>query len=234
MNEQVFDETLWEGKPATKPYHANLLLPQRPLDLTLPFSLHEFIVHSNLIDPQYDRAGNFLPGDHPGSPMYDRHMAAIGLFEKLRKKHPLPADLCRQLHRALTKGIDIYDDFRLSGRYRRSAVTIDGLSAPEPAVAKTIIEQELIPRLEEERYLKKDRSQALQLALWCHNTFECAHPFIDGNGRTGRLLLNFVLELFGHEKVVIPVECRKAYYAMIQEFREKEFSIVLAAVAKRK
>ena len=49
-----------------------------------------------------------------------------------------------------------------------------------------------------------------------HNEFEKVHPFIDGNGCTGRLVLNLVLVRLGHPTVVIFKRQRAAYLLAMQ------------------
>lgn len=55
-----------------------------------------------------------------------------------------------------------------------------------------------------------------------HIAFENIHPFIDGNGRTGRLLLIYELILLGLLPVDIRYEERDRYYAAIKSYRDKE------------
>ncbi|MET8353826.1 Fic family protein [Micromonospora sp. NPDC005206] len=49
-----------------------------------------------------------------------------------------------------------------------------------------------------------------------HNDFERVHPFIDGNGRAGRLLLNLILVRLGYPPVIIFKRQRDAYLAAMQ------------------
>lgn len=49
-----------------------------------------------------------------------------------------------------------------------------------------------------------------------HNQFERVHPFIDGNGRTGRLVMNLVLVRSGYPPVIILKRQRSAYLAAMQ------------------
>ncbi len=60
-----------------------------------------------------------------------------------------------------------------------------------------------------------DRPLPEVLAL-LHNEFEKIHPFIDGNGRAGRLVLNLVLVRLGHPPVVIFKRQRGAYLIAMQ------------------
>lgn len=62
------------------------------------------------------------------------------------------------------------------------------------------------------------------LASVVHNQFENIHPFADGNGRVGRLLLNLVLLKHGLPPVNIDLDRREKYYASLKEY-EKEQNI---------
>ncbi len=57
---------------------------------------------------------------------------------------------------------------------------------------------------------------ALTAAAYFHAKLENIHPFADGNGRTGRLMMNYFLVLHGHPPVIIHEEDRKAYYSALE------------------
>lgn len=61
-------------------------------------------------------------------------------------------------------------------------------------------------------YGKADQMHPIERAAELHTRFVKIHPFIDGNGRTGRLLLNFELMKTGYPPAIIRKEDRLAYY----------------------
>jgi len=62
---------------------------------------------------------------------------------------------------------------------------------------------------------------ALILASVIHNQFETIHPFVDGNGRVGRLLLNNILLKNGLPPVNIDIRNQRQYYESLQEYQKK-------------
>lgn len=67
-----------------------------------------------------------------------------------------------------------------------------------------------------EELLDVPDSKALTAAAYFHAKFENIHPFADGNGRTGRLAMNYFLVLHNHPPIIIHEEDRKGYYEALE------------------
>lgn len=102
------------------------------------------------------------------------------------------------------------------GIYRRVPVRIMG-AAHEPVQPYLII-----PKIEEllEQYKNSKEDIVTKLARF-HIEFEGIHPFIDGNGRTGRLLVNLELMKAGYPPIDIKFNDRLKYYEAFDEYHVK-------------
>ncbi|EQB85856.1 Fic family protein [Clostridium punense] len=116
----------------------------------------------------------------------------------------------KNIHRLVLKGID--DNY--AGNYRDQQVIIAG--------AKHIPPEPFLVREKMEEFIKWYNNEAVKLhplerAALVHIIFVGIHPFIDGNGRTSRLLLNLELMKNGYPPIVIRVENRLKYYAALDK-----------------
>ena len=139
------------------------------------------------------------------------HKKGIEFLETfVEKKKELNEDFIKDLHRIILQNID---DLQ-AGVYRRTNVRILGSVhiPPNPIKIPALIQDFLI-------WYKNNRYKMPipELAAWVHYHFVCIHPFIDGNGRTSRLLMNLVLIQNGYPPAVILNVDRKRYYRVLKQ-----------------
>jgi Fic family protein len=140
------------------------------------------------------------------------HLEAIDFIRDLvgRREDLTPHNLC-QIHALIMHGIDREN----AGRYRGVPVTITGSrhEPPQPyLVAKRM--EELFTFYE----TNKDTMHPVQLAAETHEKLVTVHPFIDGNGRTSRLVMNLLLLRGGYPITINSGEAeqRLAYYRALE------------------
>lgn len=75
-------------------------------------------------------------------------------------------------------------------------------------------------------------NKALTAAAYFHAKFENIHPFADGNGRTGRLLMNYFLILHNHPPIVIHQEDRRYYFEALEAWDSEQELIPLIEFLK--
>lgn len=161
------------------------------------------------------------------------HAAAIEYVQNLAKKHRshqfIQEGDIKGIHKIILDGIDEYG----AGIYRRTDVFIRGSTAEFPppnaipAAMHTFIHwlqsiQEVHP---------------VRVAADAHFRFVSIHPFIDGNGRTARLLMNLILSIHGYPMTVIRNEDRTKYLATFEAAQRKHdmqpfYTIVETAVER--
>lgn len=117
------------------------------------------------------------------------------------------------LHALVVKDTLRGDLVAQAGKYRTVQVYIRGVDwvpAPPSAVPKDM--KALL-----EWFTKNERKvNPIVVAAYFHCAFELVHPFVDGNGRVGRLLLNFILRRKGYPMVNIPNRRKRDYYAALR------------------
>ena len=114
----------------------------------------------------------------------------------------------RNIHSIILRGIDMTN----AGRYRNVPVRISGSTVVLPNPLKVPL---LMKKLIEDLYVSKDN--VIDIAIRAHFDFVSIHPFSDGNGRTGRLLMNLILMRGGFPPAIIRKEERKAYINSIEK-----------------
>ena len=146
------------------------------------------------------------------------HLEVIGhkeafdfVTELVKEKCEINERVIKQIHYLVLA--DKKDD---RGVYRRVPVRIMG------AAHETAQPYLIVTKLEEllRNYLASEEHIVTKLARF-HIEFEGIHPFIDGNGRTGRLLVNLELMKAGYPPIDIKFTDRIAYYNAFDEYHVK-------------
>ena len=116
------------------------------------------------------------------------------------------------------------------GIYRRLPVRILGakVDPPQPYLVEPKMEELMV------NYSSLDnKAHIIEKAARFHLDFEGVHPFIDGNGRTGRLLLNLEIMKKGYPPISVKFTHRKKYYDCFHEYSEEsDASKMILMVAK--
>ncbi|MCC6412534.1 MAG: Fic family protein [Saprospiraceae bacterium] len=145
------------------------------------------------------------------------HKEAILLVEDLvARKVDISEYLLKQIHALVLHGID-HDN---AGRYRQVSVLISGSKhvPPQPYLAAPLMED----------YFafydtNKNTMHPVVLAAEMHERLVSIHPFIDGNGRTSRLVMNLILLQHAYPLAIIAgdYDTRMRYYDALEKAQEE-------------
>ena len=204
----------------------NKLDAQRPLSPSIIKNLQEDLIlrwtyHSNAIE------GNtltlletkvVLEGITVGGKALREHFEAINhrnaiyyVEDIIKKEEPFSEWQIRNIHQLILKNIDDEN----AGRYRQQNVLISGATNTPPDY--TLLNDKMAQFID--RYnTEADLIHPIARAAKVHADFVGIHPFIDGNGRTSRLLMNLELMKAGYPPCVITVENRLAYYEALDQW----------------
>lgn len=140
------------------------------------------------------------------------HQTALNyLFDHISKKEEIDEELVQKLHSMLMNGVR--PD---AGKYRDHGVRIRGTDLP---TANYMSVPKLIPEVMKEAGKKTEDIVALSAGV--HSKFEQIHPFSDGNGRVGRLLMNAMLLKDNLAPAIIRQERKQLYYTYLYKAQTK-------------
>jgi len=139
------------------------------------------------------------------------HPDAIDYVEKLAQKETtIKQDDILKVHELLIRGIDDQN----SGKYRTGQVRVAGATFMPPPPSKI---QSMISEVLQALNQNPDELRPIELAAFFHHKFVYIHPFLDGNGRTARLLMNVILMRNGYPFTVLLKVDRPKYLRALSE-----------------
>lgn len=149
----------------------------------------------------------------------------VSYIDKKAKEQELNLDVILSLHKMLIS--NIRDD--VAGRFRQNNefVRVGSYIAPDP--------KEIINRLEKMLaiYNSSIHENIIKRIARLHLAFEHTHPFVDGNGRIGRVINNYLLIREGYVPINIKFIDRKKYYDAFVEFDNNEKSEIMEELVSK-
>ncbi|MDR1759300.1 MAG: Fic family protein [Fibrobacter sp.] len=145
------------------------------------------------------------------------NLARVIKYLWTRPNYELTVENLELLHQMLLGGIN--DDY--AGRIRRAGeyVRVGSHIAPAPEQVRFLLESLI------HQYNSEDDEYFLEKIAEFHLQFETIHPFCDGNGRMGRLIINLQFAALGYPPVIIQNKGkREDYYPIFDEWRDKRKS----------
>ena len=167
-----------------------------------------------------------------GKPLKDHfeavgHSEAYDLMHNLSKAKRITEENIKELHKLFYRRINEQN----AGGYRRERVFISGSKYPLPLPEKVPgLMTGFIKGLSRLRKTK----HPVEFSAIAHKEFVFIHPFIDGNGRVARLLMNLILLQAGYTVVIIPPVIRQEYIRNLEKSHvdEKDFIDLIARMVK--
>jgi Fic family protein len=154
------------------------------------------------------------PSHKPNSDVKEAEAHSKIFYKMLKQKKDLTMRLVLEWHYNLLAGTR--ND--IAGRIRTRQVWILGSKFVPPSPV------EVVPLFEDFfSWYDKDNGKIhpVELAALVHLKFVTIHPFIDGNGRLSRLIMNFVLKRYGYPMLNISYKNRASYYNALERAQTK-------------
>ncbi|MCK5061071.1 Fic family protein [Candidatus Parcubacteria bacterium] len=138
----------------------------------------------------------------------------VEYIDKKAKERELNLDVILFLHKMLIS--NIRDD--IAGRFRKDNefVRVGNYIAPGPKKIKKLLDEMFV------NYNSLSHENVIKRMAKLHLEFENIHPFVDGNGRIGRVINNYLLIREGYVPINIKFIDRAKYYDAFKEFDKKD------------
>ena len=125
-----------------------------------------------------------------------------------------------KLHAAILKDISE----RFAGKYRETSVRIFKSDTNFPDASKV---PQLVKNLVYWYKINKNKMHPFEMAILFSTKFVSIHPFIDGNGRASRLIMNFLLKKKSYPWINIYMKQRTDYLKAIRQANDENYKLIL-------
>ncbi|MBT2557954.1 Fic family protein [Hymenobacter sp. ISL-91] len=199
-------------------------------------SAHSTMIEGSRVTVQ--SAFDFLVGDEAvidptlpwdGYDMLADHAQALDLaLQWADEKRPISPKLLQELAGAVMRTTGLRTNSILGstdaarGDFRVDKVSIMGASSFPNAQKVLALVEQLTQQIQQRMSTAISLPDQLHVAFDAHQQLVSIHPFNDGNGRTSRLLMNFIQYYFGQPLTVVFREDKKEYFAALESSRQAE------------
>ncbi|MBI2329970.1 Fic family protein, partial [Candidatus Daviesbacteria bacterium] len=151
-----------------------------------------------------------------------KNLARIMEYIRGKSSDELTKEVILLLHQMLMGNIDesIAGRFRKKGEY----VRVGSFIAPAPEHIERMLEEALI------EYSSDQINYFVDKIAKFHLQFETIHPFNDGNGRIGRVIINYQLYKLGFPGIIIRDKEKQPYYSSFKEYRDDKITKIMVKI----
>ncbi|MBI2548709.1 Fic family protein [Candidatus Woesearchaeota archaeon] len=166
-----------------------------------------------------------IPKDSDLREVYEtkNHQQAIELLE--RCNGDLNEELIKKIHRYILTDIDNKN----AGKYREIKVFVTGEDVIFPS-------SQAVPKLMKGliKWYKENKStlHPLELAAITSMKFVSIHPFVDGNGRVSRLIMNFLLKKHQYPEINVYMKQRNNYLHSVRQANDEKYELIIDFLIK--
>jgi Fic family protein len=165
-----------------------------------------------------DRVTGYTGDTRTLTEIQNQKSAWLRTLQAFGRREPIDEALVLEMQLIITEGT--YDGKRMEkgerpGEYKKHHYVV---GKNETGAAPETVAEEMAELLEEIAGYEATGTNLLTAAAYFHAKFENIHPFSDGNGRTGRTMMNYYLLLNNHPPITIHDEDRREYYAALESY----------------
>ncbi len=209
LNKEMFEEIerVRKKKPELK--------DEQLMDFCINFTYNTNAIEGNKLSPEETR--DLFQKDISSEKPFKDHIESFAhwrvFMDMIKTKKPLTKKLILSWHKELFKQAKP----SIAGKFRKTNVRVANFKAVHYMDIPYLLDDFF------EWYKKnKNKLHPVELAAMTHLKFVKIHPFLDGNGRIARLLLNYVLKTHDYPMMTIEYKNRKVYYKALDNFDETQ------------